>query len=189
MRIIGITGTLGAGKGTVVEYLLKNKGFRHFSVRGFITEKIKEKGLPVNRDNMVVVANELRRIHGPAYITDRLYDMAVKDGGDSVIESIRTTGEIESLREKPRFLLLAIDADPEIRYKRIRKRASETDDITYETFLENEKREMDNPDPGKQNLRACMEAADITLTNNGSRQELFDKVENMLKRYSDERKE
>lgn len=188
MQIIGITGTLGAGKGTVVEYLVNEKGFRHYSVRGFITGRILDKGLPVNRDSMVSVANELRRQHGPAYIIDKLYEKAVKDGSDSIIESIRTTGEVDSLRKKPGFLLLAIDADPQIRYERIRKRASETDDITYETFLENEKREMDNPDPGKQNLRACMEEADITLTNNGNRQELFDKVENMLKVYSDERK-
>ena len=32
--IIGITGTLGAGKGTVVEYL-KKKSFKHYSVRSF----------------------------------------------------------------------------------------------------------------------------------------------------------
>ena len=33
--IIGITGTLGAGKGTVVDFL-KEKGFRHFSVRDYL---------------------------------------------------------------------------------------------------------------------------------------------------------
>lgn len=41
MIIIGITGTLGAGKGTVVEYL-KTKGFKHFSVREFLTQEIKK---------------------------------------------------------------------------------------------------------------------------------------------------
>ena len=33
MIIIGITGTLGAGKGTIVDYLVKQKGFVHYSVR------------------------------------------------------------------------------------------------------------------------------------------------------------
>ena len=32
MIIIGITGTLGAGKGTIVEYLIKNKNFFHFNI-------------------------------------------------------------------------------------------------------------------------------------------------------------
>ena len=39
MITIGITGTLGAGKGTIVEYLQKEKGFSHYSVRAFLTDE------------------------------------------------------------------------------------------------------------------------------------------------------
>lgn len=39
--IIGITGTNGAGKGTVVEYLAK-KEWNHFSAGEFITEEIEK---------------------------------------------------------------------------------------------------------------------------------------------------
>ena len=35
MIVIGITGTLGAGKGTIVNYLIEEEGFDHYSVRGF----------------------------------------------------------------------------------------------------------------------------------------------------------
>ena len=38
MITIGITGTLGAGKGTIVDYLIEKRGFVHYSVRAFITE-------------------------------------------------------------------------------------------------------------------------------------------------------
>ena len=40
MVIIGITGTLGAGKGTIVDYLKEERGFLHFSARQFIIEEI-----------------------------------------------------------------------------------------------------------------------------------------------------
>ena len=43
MIIIGITGTLGAGKGTIVDYLVKERGFVHYSVRAFITEEIEKR--------------------------------------------------------------------------------------------------------------------------------------------------
>ena len=61
--IIGITGTLGAGKGTIVECLLE-KGFKHYSVREFLVEEICKRGLEVNRNSMVLVANELRARFG-----------------------------------------------------------------------------------------------------------------------------
>ena len=40
MKIIGITGTIGAGKGTIVDYLVLQKGYEHYSVRSFIKEEI-----------------------------------------------------------------------------------------------------------------------------------------------------
>ena len=72
MLIIGITGTIGAGKGTIVDYLVSRKGFKHYSVRAFIAVEIERRGMPVNRDSMVIVANDLRREHSPSYITDEL---------------------------------------------------------------------------------------------------------------------
>jgi dephospho-CoA kinase len=173
MVIIGITGTIGAGKGTLVEYLADKKGFAHYSVRTFLLEKIRELGMPENRDSMYNLANELRSVKGPSYVVDTLYERAVISGKDCVIESIRTTGEVDSLRAKGSFILLAVDADPDKRYQRIVMRQSETDRVSLATFRENEAREMTTDDPGKQNLHRCIELADFVLTNNGTKEELF----------------
>ena len=180
MLIIGITGTLGAGKGTMVEYLVQEKGFVHFSVRGFITEEINHQGLPVNRDSMVTVANKLRADHSPSYIIDQLYEQAMLTGKNCIIESIRTPGEVQSLREKGNFVLFAVDADPMLRYQRIVLRNSETDNISYDVFLQNEKREMISDDPNKQNLRRCIQLADHVLTNNSTIRELIQQVSVIL---------
>jgi dephospho-CoA kinase len=180
MIIIGITGTLGAGKGTIVDYLVEKKGFAHYSVRAFLLAEIRKRGLPENRDSMYNLANELRSIHGPSYVTDQLYEEAARSGKNCIIESIRTPGEIESLRKKDNFYLFAINADPLIRYERIIIRQSETDQVPFNDFLENEAREMDTTDPNKQNLRKCIAAADFLFENNGSKEELIRQVENIL---------
>lgn len=179
--VIGITGTLGAGKGTIVDYLVRKKDFLHYSVRSFLIEIIEAKGQTVNRDSMTQTANELRAEHSPSYITDQLYLRAAKSGKQSVIESIRTPGEIKSLRSKGQFYLWAVDADPKVRYERIKVRQSETDAVSYETFLSNEAREMHSDDPNKQNLQACIEQADEVFENNGDIEKLFKQVENALK--------
>ncbi|GAB4321069.1 MAG: AAA family ATPase [Bacteroidales bacterium] len=176
MIVIGLTGTLGAGKGTVVDFLKNEYGFSHYSVRGFLLREIAKLGLEGNRDTMVKVANSLREKHGPSYITDQLYEEATRNGTPAVIESIRTPGEIDSLRRKSDFILWAVDADPEIRYQRILKRGSETDHISYETFLQNEQREMEGKEPFQQNLKACIGMADHLFYNNGTIDELYHQV-------------
>lgn len=182
MLIIGITGTLGAGKGTIVKYLVEQKDFSYFSVRAYLIEEIKKQHLPVNRDSMVVTANNLRAKHTPSFITDELYKQAKKTGHNCVIESIRTPGEIESLKSKGSFYLFAVDAAAEIRYDRVTQRNSETDQITFDTFLENEKREMTSADQNKQNLQQCIKKANFVFNNNGTIEDLYLKVEETLKK-------
>ncbi len=185
--IIGITGTLAAGKGAIVEYL-ETKGFQHFSVRSYLTEIIEERGMPVNRDSMVSVANELREENSPSFIAEELYTKAREVGGDVIIESIRTEGEVNALNAKGSFYLFAIDADSKIRYDRAIGRASATDSVSYETFVANEEREWTNTDPTKGNLRRCIELADYKFTNDGSLDELFTQIDKVLAEIEDKSK-
>jgi dephospho-CoA kinase len=180
MIIIGITGTLGAGKGTLVDYLTTMKGFNHYSVRHFLIEELSKRNIAVNRDSMVVLANELRKNNSPSYIIDCLFLQTQQAGKNAVIESIRTVGEVESLRKKEHFCLLAVDANPQIRYERIVNRNSETDHVTFEEFLANEQREMTSSDPHKQNLNQCILLSDYRLSNNGTIDELYTQLEEIL---------
>ena len=199
--IIGITGTLGAGKGAVVDYLVQQNNFLHFSVRSYLTEIIVEREMPVNRDSMVLVANELRAANGPSYLAEQLLVKAVdkmatlsmseedsqqqqqqQQPGGAIIESIRTIGEVEALRSSGHsFVLLAVDADPKLRYERVVLRKSATDQVTFEQFISDENREMNNNEPHKQNLQECIKRSDYTLRNEGTLEELHAQVDQMLK--------
>jgi dephospho-CoA kinase len=121
---------------------VKHHGFTHFSVRGYLTGILNERGLTVNRDTMVALANELRAANSPSFIAEELYRVAKEAGKECIIESIRTVGEITSLRKQENFYLFAVDADQKLRYSRIVERASETDKIDFATFVDNELREM-----------------------------------------------
>lgn len=181
MLIIGITGTNASGKGTVVEILKKDFGFEHLSVREYITKGIKRKGLKVTRETLIETANEIRKNHSPSYIVEQLYKEAEKLHKPVVIESIRTVGEIKALRKKPNFLLIAVDADRKIRYERSLKRNSETDNLSYKEFVQIEEKEMNSNNEGKQNLKKCIEMADIVILNNGTIEDLRKQVGTYLK--------
>lgn len=179
--IIGITGTLGSGKGTVVAYLVSKYGFTHYSVPAFIRAEVARRGLPDNRDSMLTVGNGLRAEHSPSYIVDQLYNQAVHDGVPAIIESIRSTGEAVALKAKPQpVFLLAVDADQRIRYERILQRKSYKDDISYEKFLADEAREMNDPDPSGMNIVGCIQLADLVIQNNSELTQLHSAVDNMM---------
>ncbi len=180
MKIIGITGTLGAGKGTIVDYLVKQKGFKHYSVRAYLTDEINKRGLPVNRDSMVEVANDLRTKNSPSYIVEQLYKQVLKNKENCIIESLRTPGEVGALQSKGGFHLFAVDAEPKIRYDRITGRGSETDQVSFTEFIQNEEREMHSEDPNKQNLSKCISMADHVFHNNGTIEELNNKIKEVI---------
>lgn len=180
--ILGITGTIGAGKGTVVDYLV-GKGFRHYSVRQAITEEILRRGLPVNRNTMNEVATDMRKLHGASYFGDVLWQRAEDEGAeDFIIESIRTTTEASRVKEKGGFILV-VDAPEAVRYERIKGRGSETDSVSLEEFRAQEAREMTSEkpeDPSYMNIQGVIEMADTTVVNDGTLEELGPKVDEAL---------
>lgn len=186
--IIGITGTLGAGKGTVVEFL-KEKGFKHYSVREFLIKEMNNRGIEINLNNMAQIANTIRTENSPSYIIEKLYEKASQEGGNSIIESIRTPGEAEFLRQKKYFYLLAVDADPKIRYSRIISRQSEIDNISFDEFLEAEKKQMFSVSPYEQNLSVCISQSDFKLVNNKDLEFLKYHLNEILKKILSEKKE
>jgi len=177
MTIIGITGTLGAGKTTTVGYIVSKYGFKHYSVRDFIVAEIQKRNLPLNRDSMVDIGNDLRLKRGAKFIMEELYNIAIKNRENSIIiESVRTAGEIGFLKSKQKFCIIALDADPKIRYQRVCLRNSNTDKVPFEKFMEDEKREMASSDSNKQNLALCIKNADFLITNNTSKKDLYEKI-------------
>ncbi len=182
MIIIGITGTLSAGKGTIVDYLIKKKGFKHFSARAFLIQELEKRGLPTERDHIQMMGDTLRRERSLGYVIEELLKQAKSYGGNSVIESIRNVGEIQVLRKygKKSFFLFAVDADAKLRYERAVKRKSSTDNISFEKFLDQEQFESHPANPWNMDLPECIKKADHTFFNNGTKKELHKQIEKVL---------
>lgn len=180
--VLGVTGTNGAGKGAVVEYL-KQKGFTHYSLRDLITEEVERRGLELNRTNLGQVGTALRQEHGPAYFTQVYLARAAEAGvQDVVIESIRTLAEADYLRSQGGHVV-AVDAPEEIRFKRITGRGTVTDNVSFEEFRAQEDaeyRSKDPSDPSQMNVLGVIAAADYTIINDGTYEELERRVDEML---------
>ena len=178
--LIGITGTDGAGKGAVVKYLVDKKGFVHYSSRALITEKILEQNIPVTRENMRLRANELRKEFGNDVIVQLSLKKAQAENASSVIiESIRASAEVAALKAAG-GILLAVDANQNVRFRRITGRKSASDNVTFEEFIAHEKLEMNDPDPNGMQKARVIQLADYTIMNDDSLTDLGLAIEQFL---------
>ena len=182
--IIGITGTDGAGKGMAVEYLVASKGFVHCSARAIWEEEFAKRGIENKRENMRLVANELRALHGNDFlVTYYLKKIEAEHIKNAIIESIRTIDEAKTLHSND-GVLIAIDADVTVRYERIKNRGLATDTVSYEEFVVQEALEMNDPNPHGMQKAKVMEMADYTITNNTSPEDLHAQVDVVLEQLA-----
>ena len=177
--IIGLTGTLCAGKDTVAEHLME-KGFDHVSLSAILREKISERGIEITLDNLTKFGNSLKETESELFLVKEAMSR-INPGENTVISSIRQGGEIDFLKEQKDFHLIFVDADPKIRFKRLLLRNRPEDPKTFEKFMENEEKQMDGKSGGM-NLLYCKQNADFILNNNDSRDEFEKDLENILEK-------
>jgi dephospho-CoA kinase len=179
--IIGIVGTLGAGKGTVVEYL-KQKGFDHYSSSDILREILVERGVTDTRENLSLLADELQK-KLPGGILQESYERAQKAGSENfILEAIHRVGEATFLHSVG-GVLVGVDADIRVRYERITIRQEGTKDkVSFEQFVYDTEREDEGKTGKGPHIRAVLKMADHIVENNGTLEELHAQIEAVLEK-------
>jgi len=163
--IIGFTGRIAAGKETIKNFLTE-KGFIYLVTSKLINEELERKGLQITRKNQQDLADKLREEQGPGVLMKMLLKKTEPDK-NYIFDSLRNVQEDKFLRENVKyFILIAVDAPRELRFKRIIERNKSSDPKIWEEFLEVDNRDYFDPsNPMGQQVKLCMEAADYLITN------------------------
>lgn len=182
--ILGLTGKNAAGKGIVAEYL-KKKEFIYLSLSDELREEAADRCLEPIRENLIQLGNDLREEHGSGYLATKT-NKKIKENPDNdyVIDSIRNPGEIEELRKNQNFTLIGVDAPVELRFERSKDRGRLGDADTLDKFKELEEKENKLGESSQQ-LNNCFTLADKYLINDSSLEELYKKVDDLLKDIGD----
>ena len=121
--LIGLTGRNAAGKGEVARYLAK-KSFYYYSLSDVIRDEIRSRGLPLTRECLILIGNELRQRYGAQVLAERVL-AKIEDDKHYIIDSIRNPSEVNAFRAAKHFRLIRVEAPLEVRFQRILSRRRE----------------------------------------------------------------
>jgi dCMP deaminase len=179
--IIGLTGSLAAGKGYVAK-ILQEMGYEYHSLSDIIRDECKSRGLQNEREIMIKIGNELRENEGSGVLAKRILKKISKDK-NTIVDSIRNPEEVNELRKDPNFILIAVDASKGVRFQRILARKREGDPKTLKEF-----EKIDKIDKGQgekssgQQVGKCLKMADAILVNEGD--DTKEKVKKIIRDFN-----
>ena len=132
----------GSGKSTIVS-ALKARGLEALNLGDGVRAEAKRRNLEPTGDNLGKLMLELRKKNGAGAIAELLTE-SIKNSQSKVIivDGVRSTTEIEVLRNVGFVKLLSIEATADIRYKFLSSRGRSDDPLTREKFEERDNREL-----------------------------------------------
>jgi dephospho-CoA kinase len=193
---LGVTGLPGSGKGEVVravERYCDDRGieFLHRSLSDVLREQARLRGLPVERQILHELGNELREKSGSgalaSVVAAELKSHPLKGRTIVVIDAIRTPEEVHALREHfgDGFRMIAVEAPPAVLLNRIASRArpdelpGATTDASIATNLLALESGSGEPSFGL-NVSAAIAVSDQVLTNDSTLSSLRNRVEMLV---------
>jgi len=175
--ILGFVGPLASGKEEAKKYLEKNYsvGTHRFSI--MLRDILTRLYLPITRENMQNLSLDLRTRFGSDTLARVIAEDVKNDNHEIiVVDGVRRMDDIIKLKDVPGFCLVAINAEPKIRYDRLIKRGENADDNqkTYAEFL------ADNQKEAEKEIPLVMAQAKYQLDNNGDLANLYQQIDKII---------
>ena len=131
---LGFVGPIASGKGILVSHL-KEIGFDIYSLSDEVRKEARSRGLPVTREVLQNLGDELRERYGRHILAERAMSSVTNVGNNLAFDSIRNPGEIFLFKNLIDIKIIGVDAPPELRAKwylqRAKERGEDTADLDH----------------------------------------------------------
>lgn len=175
--ILGITGEMGCGKGTIARHVTENyhgSAHRFSTILRDILDRIH---VEQSRHNMTSLSRILRENYGEDVFARSMHHDVENDRHDIVVvDGIRRLEDIKHLRQVPHFKLVYVEADMRVRFERILLRGENVGE-TKRTFADFQK---DHELNSELQIRGLKDCADYVVDNNGEVEGLYRQIDQII---------
>jgi dephospho-CoA kinase len=180
MKVVGAVGQIGSGKDTVIKYISKRFSIPTISIGDIAREIARKEGLPATRENLQKITEKRFEEFGRSYFIEQTVRRLRHESKDKMlITGIRAPIDVATLRRnfQEDFVLICVLADERTRFQRLLKRAEARDPKTWREFLK-----QDEAEERIFQLTKTCKQADYVVDNNGTAEELFQRVDEIIQR-------
>jgi len=124
-KIIGLTGSIGAGKDVVSKYLVSKYGYKQVTVGDVVREAMAKNGIEITRENSDAFSQKMRDENGVTYWIGQCIKKVIDEKYEkAIIEAIRLPSDDEAVKKAfgNDYILFKVDAEPMIRFQRLQSR-------------------------------------------------------------------
>lgn len=181
--IIGLTGYIAAGKGTAADLLKSEFGFAHYSFVDRVREAAYASGhREPSREVLQAAGSDMQKRFGGDIFAKMIAGMMWAEQPErAVVEAIRNPQEFAFLAQHPYFRMLAVIAPFELRFARMCLRKRPGDPETIHEFYAIDQRDRGiGQDLLESQVDRCVQLADYTLENKGTREEFEGQIRDFL---------
>ncbi|VVB74891.1 Dephospho-CoA kinase [Candidatus Tiddalikarchaeum anstoanum] len=179
VKVIGLCGSIGAGKDVVSKYLVKNYGYVQLTIGDIVREEMTEKKIEITRENSDHYSEEMRKKYGQDYFVKRCIEKIKKEKyTHAIIDGVRLPSDSELILKafKKDYVMFEVNADPFLRYERLQIRGRSDLPHTLEEFDKQERMQNDIF-----HLDETFKKASEVIDNGGTMEELYENVREIAK--------
>lgn len=176
--IIGLIGEKLSGKDEVARYIVAKQDAFHIKFSHLLDEILDVLNLPKTRRNEIDLGLGLRQIFGSDVLYLGLKQRIETSNAQVVVINGIRMDEFDKIVEDLKAKTIYITAPLELRYQRYLKRHEKIDDgkLSFEAFAKQDQVELTEKD-----IPALGRRADYKIENVGSLEELYGKIEMILR--------
>lgn len=173
---IGVFGPAGGGKGFASKYIAKKYHYKIINMGDLVRALARKEHLKPTRENLEKLQAKYSK-YGKDFVIGRALEKASQMKCPVIFEGMRKPIQAELVKKKMNARLILVDANPKIRFERMKERRRTGFSKTLREFNELEKKEEK-----VFNLKKTFSYADYKVDNSNGEKDLYNQIDKIMKK-------